>query len=1130
MKKHLITKVLIIVAVCLVMVLGLIACVEEEAKYTATFVANGGKEVAAQQDVTVVESAPVTTREGYTFEGWYTDKAFTEKAEFPFTLNADTTFYAKWQLIQYEVTFVTNGGSAVESITDTVIEEAPVTAREGYTFEGWYLDEDLTEEAEFPMTLTDDATLYAKWTLIEYEVTFVTNGGSDVNAITTNVIERAPVSHLDHYTLVGWFADEELTDEIEFPYTLTEETTLYAKWTPTPYTAEFVVNGGSVIEDIIGSVEEGIETAPVTTRYAYTFEGWYLDEDLTEAAVFPYEFTDNVSFYAKWTVDPDALTVTFDYAGATSGNEEVTRMVMASDAIGVLPAPVKFGYDFVGWYDGENVVTADTVIDTAITFTAQWTPKTLNVTIDYNVEAFASALEPKGIEIEFIGDYMPAYAQYVPTETQVVVGETLSLINYVGNPLGLRDVYVYLIDGNPAMLLNNCNNPAYVWTVDGEVIDLTEPVIADGDFTVKIVFETITITFDPGLGTFANPDEDGIYVLPKNISSSVLRDLAPDVERENYTNTGWNYPWGSSSTEIGADATYTIGNWNEIMPKLTFDANGGTLLITPAHRMIHAGETIYMAVEVPFADIAIRPGYTLEGWYDEDGVRFTEEDAYPDHKDRTLFAKWENATFTVTLDYKGGTGTPETLQVVYDHEIAGLGSPVKDGYTFGGWYDTENVKVENGDVYVYTDNVTLFARWVGITPVTITLDAGEGSVDSDTVQLTEGVEIGQLPVAEREGYFFLYWTYNGVKLEETTVFEKIEGIDTFVANYTEAYSDGLIFNYNSATDTYSVAASPDVTGDVVIPADFDDGINGRKPITKIEDRAFLMNTTMTSVSMRAVTEIGISAFSGCSALTSVTLSDNIVKIGYEAFKNCTALSQLNEFSDTLEEIGASAFSSTKITSVVIPASVVIVGGSAFYSCRSLTSLVFEEGSTITEIPQSFLSNCSALTTLVLPKNLTGIQSRAFEGTTLLATVEIPDTVTSIGQYAFTRSGITSFTAPTALTSIEVSAFDDAANLVAIDFGEEGEMITIKSRAFSGTSIVELTLTGRVASIAGSAFSTSTLTTVTVTRTDALITGGSGMFASKYIVNIYVPEEFVEDYKVANYWANFADKISAIPAE
>ena len=1205
MKKHLLTKALIIVIACVAIIFGLVACNDDTFK--ATFVANGGTEVAAMNDVTSVDSAPVTTREGYTFEGWYTDEALTEEATFPFTLTADTTFYAKWTLIEYDVEFVVNGGSAVEAITDSVIDSAPETTREHYTFEGWYTDEELTEAAEFPFTLTEDTTFYAKWTptqyvaefvtnggnaveaitgsildgietapetirsgytfegwftdealteaaefpftltenttfyakweLMKYTVNFVTNGGSEIEAITVSVIDSAPVSELDHYTLVGWYTDAECTEAIEFPYTVTAEITLYAKWAPTPYTAEFVTNGGSEVANIIGSVETGIDSAPVTTRYAYIFEGWYTDAELTEAAVFPYAFTDNVTFYAKWTADPSAITVTFDYAEATAGNEEATRVVMPGDAIGELPVPTKFGYDFVGWFNGETAVTADTVIDAAITFTAQWTPKTITVTVDYNAADINALLEPKGYEIVLVSDYMPDYASLLPTQIEVTVGDTIDLPGTKATatrPLRISDLYVYFVNGNPGMLLNNCNTPVYSWICDGEVFDASAPVVADEDFTIKLVMETVTITFDPGLGTFVNPDEDGVYVFPKNIHSSILPDFAPEVEREHYRSNGWNYPSGALQTVISSDTTYTISSWAAILPKITFDPNGGTLNISRPTIEAHYNIPLYYDIEVPFAELAVRPGYNLIGWFDEDGVQFSEQDLYPDYNDRTLTAEWEKATFTVTLDYNGGTGAPESIQVVYESAVEGLSAPEKEGYSFGGWFDAENNQVENGSVFTYTENITLTARWIGLAPITITLDPGEGTVagGENTVQLTEGVVIGTLPVAEREGYFFLYWSYNGIRVYETDLFEIAEGVDTFVANYTEAYSDGLVFNYDAETDTYIVAQSPNVTGDVVIPADYDDGINGRKPIASIESMAFYLNKTITSVTMRAVTEIGSRAFYQCTALTSVTLSDNLTKIEFEAFTECTSLSQISEFPDTLTEIGTTAFRSTKITSVVIPASVVTIGNSAFDQCRSLTSIVFEEGSPITEIPSNFASSCSSLNTLVLPANITVIDSRAFQGTTALTTVELPDTVTSIGGYAFNNSGITSFTAPAALTLIDDYAFWNAANLVSIDFGEEGEMITIEAYAFQSIPIQELTLTGRVESIGRRAFSSTTsLTTITITRTDAVIPGGSSdMFSKNYVENIYVPEELLEAYKAAEYWSTYADKISVKPAE
>ncbi len=122
--------------------------------YTITFGTDGGSAVAPiTQDYGTAIAAPANpTREGYTFMGW--DK------EIPTTMPAENmTITAQWRINQYTVTFDTDGGSAVASITQdygTAITAPADPTREGYTFMGW--------DKKIPTTMpAGDMTITAKW-------------------------------------------------------------------------------------------------------------------------------------------------------------------------------------------------------------------------------------------------------------------------------------------------------------------------------------------------------------------------------------------------------------------------------------------------------------------------------------------------------------------------------------------------------------------------------------------------------------------------------------------------------------------------------------------------------------------------------------------------------------------------------------------------------------------------------------------------------------------------------------------------------------------------------------------------------------------------------------------------------
>lgn len=134
--------------------------------FTLTLVSEGSDDVT--QTVARLKLAPsVEPREGYLFGGWYLDEEFETAVVYPYTLEADTTFYAKWSSIEeatYTVKFVTNGGTPIADFKGTEIKTSPVTTREGYIFAGWYTRSSLSgAAARFPLKITKETTLYAKW-------------------------------------------------------------------------------------------------------------------------------------------------------------------------------------------------------------------------------------------------------------------------------------------------------------------------------------------------------------------------------------------------------------------------------------------------------------------------------------------------------------------------------------------------------------------------------------------------------------------------------------------------------------------------------------------------------------------------------------------------------------------------------------------------------------------------------------------------------------------------------------------------------------------------------------------------------------------------------------------------------
>ena len=138
--------------------------------YTVEFDTNGHGVVPAQS-VTCGSTATnvVPTTAGYTFTGWYEDAECTSRVAVDmYTITADTTFYAAWDINVYTVTFNTSGmGITPSSMAVTYGALIPVVqpSASGYSFAGWYTDEDFNTPWNIGTdVVTGDITLYAKWT------------------------------------------------------------------------------------------------------------------------------------------------------------------------------------------------------------------------------------------------------------------------------------------------------------------------------------------------------------------------------------------------------------------------------------------------------------------------------------------------------------------------------------------------------------------------------------------------------------------------------------------------------------------------------------------------------------------------------------------------------------------------------------------------------------------------------------------------------------------------------------------------------------------------------------------------------------------------------------------------------
>ena len=378
-KGFLVAIILIAVLTC---AFALVACGESTTgvSTTVTYMLNG--EVFETVTVTNAhQSDPGFTpsKSGYTFGGWYTDTALRTPFDFEaYAANnerGDIVVYGKWEVNTYTATFMVGGNIIIEEVRfdadDIYVDEPDVPQRTGYTGE-W---EDYEIKAENLM-------INAVYTPITYNITYEnTLGAVNTNPATYNIETAITLSDIISlgYTFEGWYTDETFEEQVDF---ISEgsfgDLELFAKWTPTEYSVNYVLDGGINAEanpfvytvetlggaDGVIALEDPSKDGSVDidhiingeasfTHTTYTFGGWYKDSGFRQRVSELSLSLGNVTLYAKWNESSETTT---EQVYTRSGNYiyfgEYPQTIKASNVSIISTTPDADGY-YLG-SDGER--------------------------------------------------------------------------------------------------------------------------------------------------------------------------------------------------------------------------------------------------------------------------------------------------------------------------------------------------------------------------------------------------------------------------------------------------------------------------------------------------------------------------------------------------------------------------------------------------------------------------------------------------------------------------------------------------------------------------------------------------------------------------------------------------------
>lgn len=813
-----------------------VTAVWEPITYTLSFDSNSGNGEMLSQTLTYDDKWTLGknnfSRTGYDFKCWNTKKdgsgvSYNNESvgnedktqNFASEQNAAVTLYAQWNPIPYTIVFDSNGGTGTMNNMDVYYNTSSSAecafTRTGYKFAGWSVKK---EDGSFSKItkfdgLTSEAntkvTVYAQWTANTYKVSFDTNGGTETADKTCTYDESFILPEntaKTGYTFEGWSKSssaktvdykggEEVTNLV------TEgEITLYAVWSINRYDISYDSGKEDVEnpETVTATVEDTV-TLPTLAKTGYTFKGWTnagSDEIIKEIK----NPTDNYSLTAKW--ETNTYKVVFDTkGGSTVKDEDCTydESFALSDNVN------KTGYTFAGWSRSSTAKTADyqggeevTNLATGgeITLYAVWNPNSYVISYESDCDDVAS-----------------------PKKQTVTPDDTLTL------PVLTREGYTFngwkLPDSDETVTELKSVTKAMTLTAQWEKNEYPITVSAPNMKKVSVAYDTVrekVVTLDA--------DGNGTVMVPYGASLKTFSLTADDLYR---INNAYLYDGETLITK----AEYGTSNKLQLTQsaRTVMPAHGLTLKVTSGGRKYsisykdYAGNTLTPVISGEFAvsyeygvgtsqfpdvDKEIN-GMYFTGWRTDDGEIITEI-SKTTYGDVALTAAYSYKSYNITYDLAGGTADISGYDTKYtvENSIKKITVPVRDGYTFIGWYcrkasdevgyflteATENNKTKYTIDNTQREDLYLIAKWSDNSSTMaedIKIENQEGSATeiAKNAVSESGFYFNQLNDIQKRIYTTLLNQYgfdmkkketstDSIKLSSSTAFKRSDVVDASI--------------------------------------------------------------------------------------------------------------------------------------------------------------------------------------------------------------------------------------------------------------------------------------------------------------------------------------------------------------
>ncbi|MBQ2842149.1 MAG: InlB B-repeat-containing protein [Clostridia bacterium] len=699
--------------------------------------------------------------EGHKFIGWTTDPTCAKVTGLPATYpTEDATYYAVFDAMTYNVYYYLLNDETMkfEKITTghvtygDVISPVPASyvVPEGYTLVGPYTD--ISFENEFVTGTTMPAAevnLYYKLKAGTYDAVFMVDDAeyARIPTVYDTLVEAPEDPSKEGYVFAGWEPFVGMMDE--------EGKTYVATWVPAEYTVTWIVDGN--VQDAFDvAYGQDVEVTADPVKEGYEFLGWSDDENATEAGtVLTTMPANDLTYYAVFKINQ--YTISFSETGDSTINpitqDYGTEITAPAD-------PEKEGYTFTGWVDEEG-----NKVEVPATMPAE--DQLLKATWEINSYTVTWILDNGDADIVDTYEYNeaitapadPVKEGYTFKEWSPAVEANMPAMNLTYTAVYTVNSYDAIFDANGGKWADDAVSKTVTAEYGAQIVAPEDPartgyVFAGWDEevgTMPVDGITFTAEWDEATNTpytvkYYTMDTTGNYDLDNPVVDNRTGTTNAAVTAVTNTTEGFYVDPDKSVLEgtIAADGSTVLEvYYARELYTVTFDANEG-VLTGNATADYYYGAT----VAVPTAE---REGYEFAGW-DKNVSTVAVSNA-------DYVAQWDEKQYTIVFDADGGTAIDSVTADYLSEVNAPAAVTTKEGYTFGGWAETQGetdaAKAVTFPVTMPLNGDTYYAIW---TPNKYTITFAETG-DTVIAPITQdyNTEIAKPADPVKEGYTFEGW-------------------------------------------------------------------------------------------------------------------------------------------------------------------------------------------------------------------------------------------------------------------------------------------------------------------------------------------------------------------------------------